>query len=75
MFRTTKAPGGAKGPDPLPRAALRDCIVRSAVRLHHLATLAEMDVGDDELERAAQHLVSGLAELRPRLAQLKRAAG
>lgn len=69
-----KAPGGAMGPDSRPRVDLRECIERAAVRLRHLADLAEMDAADGELERAARNIVDGIAELRPRLARLKRAA-
>jgi hypothetical protein len=74
MPRTPRALGGAAGPKALPRATLRDCITRCAVRLHHIAALADLDVADDELERAAEHLVRGLAELQPRLELLEEPA-
>jgi hypothetical protein len=74
MFRTYKAPGGARGPAALPRAALRGTIIRCAQRLRHAAELAELAATGDELEHGAEHLVATVTEIRSDLALLTAAA-
>lgn len=42
--------------------------------LRGIALLADADIRDGDLDSAADHVVNGVLELRPKIAQLKTAA-